>query len=239
MFMLRLSKCRSLPKLHSNRLSRLQQLKSSIHPLRTNSTAASASKKAGQRTLYPERLIIYHAGTGRTVFLGCLKVTTIFIFSFFCLVIAPTHFYAEEQPKWIAGAVMLSGIIPMVSVAYISGPFVNYIHLRLPAFARGSREMLLRYSKMLPKDAEIDITTMNFIGKPRVTRMKVADLYPVKQRLGMANYARDTTKINAERLWWMGKAVRQFGVHSGRSKVMGGEIWRNVESVLQKNRAKE
>jgi len=239
MFMLRLSKCRSLPKLHSNRLSRLQQLKSSIHPLRTNSTAASASKKAGQRTLYPERLIIYHAGTGRTVFLGCLKVTTIFIFSFFCLVIAPTHFYAEEQPKWIAGAVMLSGIIPMVSVAYISGPFVNYIHLRLPAFALGSREMLLRYSKMLPKDAEIDITTMNFIGKPRVTRMKVADLYPVKQRLGMANYARDTTKINAERLWWMGKAVRQFGVHSGRSKVMGGEIWRNVESVLQKNRAKE
>jgi hypothetical protein len=135
--------------------------------------------------------------------------------------------------------VMLSGIIPMVSVAYISGPFVNYIHLRLPAFARGSREMLLRYSKKLPKDAEIDITTMNFIGKPRVTRMKVTDLYPVKERLGMANYARDTTKINAERPWWMGKAVRQFGVHGGRSKVMGGEIWRIVESVLQKNRAKE
>jgi hypothetical protein len=136
-------------------------------------------------------------------------------------------------------SVMLSGIIPMVSVAYISGPFVNYIHLRLPAFARGSREMLLRYSKKLPQDAEIDITTMNFIGKPRVTRMKVTDLYPVKERLGVANYARDTTKINAERPWWMGKAVRQFGVHSGRSKVMGGEIWKNVESVLQKNRAKE
>jgi hypothetical protein len=136
-------------------------------------------------------------------------------------------------------SVMLSGIIPMVTVAYISGPFVNYIHLRLPAFAQGSREMLLRYSKKLSRDAEIDITTMNFIGKPRVTRMKVTDLYPVKERLGMANYARDTTKINAERPWWMGKVVRQFGVHSGRSKVMGGEIWRNVESVLQKNRAKE
>jgi len=79
---------------------------------------------------------------------------------------------------------------------------------------------------------------MNFIGKPRVTRMKVTELYPVKDRLGMANYARDTTNINAERPWWMGKAVRQFGVHSGRSKVMGGEIWRNVESVLQTNRTK-
>jgi hypothetical protein len=52
---------------------------------------------------------VYHAGTGRTVFLGCLKVTTIFIFSFFCLVIAPAHFYAEEEPKWVAGA----GVFPM------------------------------------------------------------------------------------------------------------------------------
>jgi hypothetical protein len=58
------------------------------------------------KTVYPERLIVYHAGTGRTVFLGCLKVTTIFIFSFFCLVVAPTHFFAEEEPKWVAAGGM-------------------------------------------------------------------------------------------------------------------------------------
>src|SRR6266487_1975598 len=104
----------------------------------------------------------------------------------------------------------------MVTVAYIAGPFVNYIHLRVPAFARNSREMLIRYSKSLPKDAELDITTMNFIGKPRVTRVKVSDLRPVNQRFGLSNYARDAKEANAKRPWWMGRAVSQFGVHSGR-----------------------
>ena len=49
-------------------------------------------------------MIIFHAGTTRTVFLGCLKVTTIFLFTFFSVVVAPTHFYAADQPAWIAPA---------------------------------------------------------------------------------------------------------------------------------------
>lgn len=53
--------------------------------------------------VYPERLIVYHAGTGRTVFLGCLKLTTIFIFTFFSLVVAPAHFNSDDEPKWVAG----------------------------------------------------------------------------------------------------------------------------------------
>ena len=54
--------------------------------------------------VFPERLLIYHAGTGRSVFLGCLRVTTIFVFAFFTLVVAPTHLYAENEPLWITGA---------------------------------------------------------------------------------------------------------------------------------------
>jgi hypothetical protein len=122
----------------------------------------------------------------------------------------------------------------MVTVAYITGPFVNYIHLRVPAFARNSREMLMRYSKSLPKDAELDITTMNFIGKPRATRVKVADLRPADQRFGLANYARDAEEANAQRPWWMGKAVSQFGVHSGRTKIMGGKVWENIRRTIEK-----
>ena len=68
---------------------------------------------------------------------------------------------------------MVAGLVPVTVIAYISSPFVTYIHLRLPIFARQSHEMLLRYSKTLPKTAELDITTMNFIGKPRVTRVKM------------------------------------------------------------------
>jgi hypothetical protein len=92
--------------------------------------------------------------------------------------------------------------------------------------------MLIRYSKTLPNDAELDITTMNFIGKPKVTRVKVADLHQVKERFGMANYSRDVNSINLKRPWWMGSAVGQFGVHSSTSKIMGGEIWRNIANKI-------
>jgi hypothetical protein len=54
--------------------------------------------------VFPERLLIYHGGTGRSAFLGCLRVTTIFMFAFFTFVVAPTHFYAEDEPILVAPA---------------------------------------------------------------------------------------------------------------------------------------
>lgn len=122
----------------------------------------------------------------------------------------------------------------MIFVAYITSPFVNYIHLRLPNFSRNSRELLMRYSKSPPKDAQADITTMNFVGKPRVTRLNISELKAIKQRFGVANFSRDTKKINATRKWWMPKAVRLFGVHGGRATVREGEAWENLAQRLRK-----
>jgi hypothetical protein len=127
----------------------------------------------------------------------------------------------------------------MVFVAYTTGPFVNYIHLRLPVFARASRDMMLRYSQKLPKDAEVDITTMNFIGKPRVSRVKVCELYPTQQRFGLANYARNTRMSNANRPWWMGRTPTLFGVHGSRGKVRGGEAWNNIARSIEKNQGQQ
>lgn len=53
-------------------------------------------------TAYPENLVIYHAGTGRTTFIACLKLTTIFIFVFFGLVVTPAY-VKSEHPLWQAG----------------------------------------------------------------------------------------------------------------------------------------
>jgi hypothetical protein len=122
----------------------------------------------------------------------------------------------------------------MVFVAYISGPFVTYIHLRLPAYARHSRQMLMRYTKSLPNNAVLDITTMNFIGKPRVTRLQVSDIYPVKERFGFANYARDTEAINSKLPWYQPKPVRQFNVHSNTNKIMSGAVWENIKKRISK-----
>lgn len=52
----------------------------------------------------PERLLIYHAGTPRIVFVGFLKVTTIFLFSANVLLNAPKFYYDPEQPVWVAPA---------------------------------------------------------------------------------------------------------------------------------------
>lgn len=203
--------------------------------LRWNSTSTQTTpNQAGKKPILPECLLVFHAGTGRSVFLGCLKVTTIFIFGFFGLVLAPAHFQSEDQPKWVAAGVMLSGIVPVAFVAYITSPFVANIHLRLPAFARYSREMVTRYSQALPKDAKLEITTVNFIGMPRVTLVKVADLRPAKERLGLVNYVRDTKDMNTKRPWWMGRAVRQFGIHGGVRIPQRKDVWENIAKAIEK-----
>ena len=56
-------------------------------------------------SLLPERLLVFHAGTQRIVFVGCMKLTTIFLFAFSCGAIAPAYYKAPDQPVWapIAG----------------------------------------------------------------------------------------------------------------------------------------
>ena len=51
-------------------------------------------------SLLPERLLVFHAGTRRIVFVGCMKLTTIFLFAFSCGAIAPAYYEAPDQPVW-------------------------------------------------------------------------------------------------------------------------------------------
>lgn len=98
------SRLRGLTKVSQSKTTG-QRIRSDLHVKSdASSNRHNCLQITNSRAANGERLLVYHAGTGRTVFLGCLKVTTIFIFSFFCLVVAPAHFYAEEQPIWVAGA---------------------------------------------------------------------------------------------------------------------------------------
>lgn len=51
--------------------------------------------------VYPQRLVIYHAGAGKTAFLACLKVTTILSLTFFGFVVTPAYL-ASGEPLWKA-----------------------------------------------------------------------------------------------------------------------------------------
>ncbi|KAG0645535.1 hypothetical protein D0Z07_8778 [Hyphodiscus hymeniophilus] len=204
---------------------------------RHNSTISSTKPPAGahsRKPVLPERLLVFHAGTGRSVFLGCWKISTIFIFSFFCLVLAPSYFQSDDQPIWGAVGVVAIGVVPMTAVAYLTSPFVANIHLRLPPFARYSRELVHRYSQALPKDAKLELTTMNFIGMPRVTRITISELRPARERFGLVNYVRDTKEKNSKRSWYMGKASRQFAVHGGTRITQGSGVWENVAATISK-----
>lgn len=202
---------------------------------------------------YPERLLIYHAGTGKTVFVGCLKLTTIFLFSFSCLFVAPSLYYAPDVPNWAPAlgqsrsfgtregswvnrvVAIAGGAVPMVFVAYTTTPFVSYVHLRLPIFARKSREQLFRWARNIPPNTEIDLTTIRSFGRPRVSRMQISDLQATSARLGVANLARRPriSKTETPRPWWRGKPQGLFYVGNDTARSREPSLWQKVLEVVK------
>lgn len=123
----------------------------------------------------------------------------------------------------------------MIFVMYTTAPFVTYIHLRLPEFARQSRENLLRYSKNIPRNTTIDITTLNMIGRPRVSRISVGDIQHVASRYSITNYARSAKDEEMKRPWWAGRPIKQFAIlaEHGRSREEG--VWENVARSIKRS----
>lgn len=76
-----------------------------ILPFPLRSTIRNASfPTTPQRLKYPSRLLIYHAGVGRTVFLGVSNLTTILLFAFSAAVVAPTVYKNPDSPSWYTPA---------------------------------------------------------------------------------------------------------------------------------------
>ncbi|KXJ89599.1 hypothetical protein Micbo1qcDRAFT_165718 [Microdochium bolleyi] len=184
---------------------------------------------------YPERLCVYHAGTGRVTFLACLKVSTLFIFTFFAFVVTPMYLEQEGLSITVLRTTA-AAVVPLAFVAWATSPFVTFIHLRLPPYARQSEDMLRRFITQLGSfnpgsgtgmssasraastgpgssiTAELEITTMSYIAKPRLSIVKLEDLQPVRKRLGIVNYSRDTAAENKRRKWYMFPAVANFSI---------------------------
>ncbi|KAI0844141.1 hypothetical protein F5Y00DRAFT_249443 [Daldinia vernicosa] len=197
--------------------------------------AAASPKPQTPRFAYPENLCVYHAGTGRTTFLACLKISTLFIFAFFGFVVTPAYFDREGLSPTVLRTT-LSAIIPLVFVAYTTSPFVSFIHMRLPPVARQSEDMLRRFARAIPADAELDITTMSFIAKPRVSRVKLSELRPVSRRFGIVNLARDTSAENAARKWYRFRAVGDFNAQFNTA-TRAPWVWESILNAVQKSRA--
>ncbi|KAI1167044.1 hypothetical protein F5B18DRAFT_603519 [Nemania serpens] len=200
----------------------------------TSGASATANHTAPQPNhVYGPNLCIYHAGTGRITFLACLKLSTLFIFVFFGFVVTPAY-YKKEGLSLTVARTALCAVVPLVFVAYTTAPFVTFIHMRLPPFARQSEGMLRRYVRTPPPQTELEITTMSFIAKPRSSTVKLRDLRPANRRFGIVNMTRDTAAENAARKWFMYRAVGNFNAQraSGTSRApwVWDAIWNHVNA---------
>ncbi|KAL7273386.1 hypothetical protein RUND412_003764 [Rhizina undulata] len=150
-------------------------------------TKATPAVKDTAKKPYDERIIIYYAGR-RTVYLATLKLSTLFLFSFCAFIAAPSIGLQTEFGILAPVGIVLAGAIPLVFIQYVSPPYVTHIHLRLPTFARYSREYLMRYAQQIPKDAVIDVITIRLLGRPRMDTFKVGDIRSTRKRLGCVNW---------------------------------------------------
>lgn len=104
------------------------------------------------------------------------------------------------------------GSTPFLLIWYLTSPMAVWIHMRLPDKYRRSKHVADLFLNNPPADAEVAITNMGAMLKPRVSHVKVSDLKPESRRFGLVNYTRDTTKENAQRKWWMFRAVGNFRI---------------------------
>ena len=123
--------------------------------------------------------------------------------------------------------------IPLMYVMYYASPFVAYIHIKLPIFARRSREQLLKWAQSIPSNTELEMTTIKSYGSLRTTRMPISELRPIKARFGIENLARvarsvERTSISPKRPWWATKEQTLFFVGNERRKSVETAVWQKA-----------
>lgn len=133
------------------------------------------------------------------------------------------------------------GAVPMLFVSYTAAPFVNFVHLALPVFARRSRDQTLQYAKSLPPTATLYINTMKFTTIPRHTEVRVGDLIADKSLSRPVSF-RNTNPASLP--WWKGKTLRQFYAAQkskpGRaSSTFYPELWEHVYRQIQNNASRK
>ncbi|MCJ1352264.1 MAG: hypothetical protein MMC33_002248 [Icmadophila ericetorum] len=227
------TRSRVLPSVGRPYLKAFDGVKSSTRPLTSFSTPIA-------KLHYPEKLAVYHVGVTKTVFLGCLKLTTIFLFTYTCVFVAPKIYQDVGQPQWLGAAVIAAGAVPLLFVAYITSPFVNFIRIKLPVFARRSQEQLLRWSKDIPLDTEIEIATIRLNGLVRYSRLRLKDLKEESGRFGMANLKKVTSDADhsPKRPWWKGRELKVFLIGSAkgsRRSLSNSVVWERAFERIRNN----
>ncbi|PHH78883.1 hypothetical protein CDD80_6092 [Ophiocordyceps camponoti-rufipedis] len=171
----------------------LRQLASRLVSRSASTTSGAKLLAAKQQAAFrvPAKVLIYHAGSVRTAFLGVVRLTSLLVAVIFVCLIGPAYIRAEKDVLSTA-TMVAGGIIPLTLVTITASPFVTQMHMHLPPSARLSRRTLERFVRSLPSDTELTLTTMNFLTASRAARVRAGDLRTargtVRARLGLVNY---------------------------------------------------
>ncbi|KAL5342812.1 hypothetical protein BJX70DRAFT_270971 [Aspergillus crustosus] len=201
---------------------------------RTTLPPYTGHAKTATRKGPPEKILIYHGGTGRTMFLGMLRITTIFLFGVSCLVVAPA-FMSSEFPSYVAPAAVICGALPLIFVSYTAAPFVNFVHLALPITVRRSREQAIEYAKNLPPTATLYINTMKTSTFARHTEVRLSQLVPDDSPIRPVTFRQLNTEPQP---WWRRTALNQFytmpkSKPGKQSATFYPELWEHVFRQIQ------
>ncbi|KAF2235294.1 hypothetical protein EV356DRAFT_122561 [Viridothelium virens] len=228
----RIGQCRSCSRIVSTLPFRRPRLTSIGYVSREWNSRITAQRG---KTVYPERLLVYHVGVGKTALVGCIKVSTIMAFAFACLVVAPSFYNDPASPSWAPAAVIAMGAFPMIFVASVSAPFVSTIHLHLPPEARISKERMMRYTQLLGPGARLEITAIRLIGSRKTVGTRVSELRSFKSLFSIADLKRVPQKQAALGSSWNFQQKFYVGEKEASKRSRAPGAWDNIMRQIRKN----
>lgn len=132
------------------------------------------------------------------------KAATIALFGIGCLQAAPNVYNDPDQPAWLVPAgnltyttppwlpadpclVIVGSAIPLVLVSFMTAPFVADVFIRLPDWARKSRDSLKTFARRMPPDTRLDFQKIGFLPFPRTRGMQLSELRTLSSSMALAN----------------------------------------------------
>ncbi|KAF2201493.1 hypothetical protein GQ43DRAFT_440519 [Delitschia confertaspora ATCC 74209] len=188
----------------------------------------------------------------RTGWVAFWKATALFQFGVVYVFILPQYYHNENEPSETKRVLITLGVgilamIPILTLSYLTAPFVKRIHLYLPPYARRSVSTLHNYSSTLPPTARLEFVTLRAFPFERTTTVLLSELRALPpQRFRYANIARVKTEKFLRVTGWNGIWGRVFGLlneprwkyyvkegkaYTFRTKVPG--VWENVARAIK------
>jgi hypothetical protein len=172
-----------------------------------------------------------------------------FAAGFGLVIMAPAYYVYENAPWWtvplsmvykrmmVRGQLLTQSLVitastaPFFLVKFLARPFVSWIYLILPPYARQSPKAALEYSSNLPQNAVLQICFMRSSALTGQVEAIIADLVPRRGKWPPTTFEWIGRRVQTG-TWFRGNPTRFFvNQRSGTGKAQRDTvpgIWENV-----------